>query len=135
MINTIISIIEHRDGLGGFYGLFQMCGYLTRMNNEYNNGEGAANLCPSPTLRIDDEFVIEGDDLEAKEESCPWGGLRYDAVRFADTLSHKGSVTVRSTGAKVPFTFNWENLGLQCGVCFSSLPSGCSFLHGPLEEA
>jgi len=135
LINTIISIIEHRDGLGGFYGLFQMCGYITRMNNECNNGEGATNLCPSPTLRLDDEFVIEGYDLEAKEESCPWGGMRYDAVRFAETLSRKCSVTVRSTGAKVPFTFNWEHLGFQCGALFNSLPTRCSFLHGPLEEA
>ena len=106
------------------------------MNNECNNGEGATNLCPSPTLRIDDEFVIEGDDLETKEESCPWGELRYDAVRFADTFSHKVNVANRSTGAKVPFTFNWELLGFHCGACFSSsLPRRCSFLHGPLEEA
>ena len=84
---------------------------------------------------IDDEFVIEGDDLETKEESCPWEGLRYDAVRFADMLSHKVSATIPSTGAKVPFTFNWKHLGFQCGPCFSSVPRGCSFLHGPLEEA
>ena len=108
MINTIISIIESRDGLGGFYALFQMCGYKNRMNNEGNNGEGATNSCPSPTLRIDDEFVIEDDDSP-----------RYDAEQLADKLSHELAKLSRcltnwrdhGTGAKVPFSFNWECLG------------------------
>ena len=30
--------------------------------------------------------------------------------------------------------FNWKSLGFQVGVCFSSLPSNCSFLYGPLDS-
>lgn len=30
--------------------------------------------------------------------------------------------------------FDWANFGYQCGVCFSAVPSGVSFLNGPLES-
>ena len=51
---------------------------------------------------------------------------RYDAKAFAQKLAEKGS-TLTNGG------FNWERLGLQVGVCFSALPSNCSFLYGPLD--
>jgi hypothetical protein len=53
---------------------------------------------------------------------------RYDAVTLAQNLVKKGSI--RTGGIH---QFNWAGLGFQVGVCFSSLPSNCSFLYGPLD--
>ena len=53
---------------------------------------------------------------------------RYDAITLAQNLVKKGST--RTGGIN---QFNWAGLGFQVGVCFSSLPSNCSFLYGPLD--
>eukprot|EP00986_Skeletonema_menzelii_P004572 scaffold1567_cov129-Skeletonema_menzelii.AAC.3 len=53
---------------------------------------------------------------------------RYDAITLAQNLVKKGSI--RTGGIH---QFNWAGLGFQVGVCFSSLPSNCSFLYGPLD--
>jgi transposase len=72
LTDAIIDIIERRDGLGGFYEIFQMCGYISRINSESSNGEGGdsitTNFCPSPTLRLDDEFV----SFAADDDDEPW---------------------------------------------------------------
>lgn len=53
---------------------------------------------------------------------------RYDAITLAQNLVKKGSI--RTGGIN---QFNWTGLGFQVGVCFSSIPSNCSFLYGPLD--
>jgi hypothetical protein len=50
-------------------------------------------------------------------------------MTLAQNLVKKGSV--RSNGIN---QFNWQGLGFQVGVCFSALPSNCSFLYGPLDK-
>lgn len=97
LMDAIIQIIENRDGLGGFYELFQLCGYISRHRHEHRDEEEA---CEPP-------FDI--DNLVAKL---------------------KNSGTANGTQP-----FNWTGIGFQCGVCFSSLPNRCSFLHGPLQSA
>lgn len=54
---------------------------------------------------------------------------RYDAMTLAQNLVKKGSLL--SNGIN---QFNWQGLGFQVGVCFSALPSHCSFLYGPLDK-
>ncbi len=53
---------------------------------------------------------------------------RYDAITLAQNLVKKGSIRTGNI-----HQFNWAGLGFQVGVCFSSLPSNCSFLYGPLD--
>ena len=53
---------------------------------------------------------------------------RYDATTLAQNLVKKGSIRIGNTSH-----FNWAGLGFQVGVCFSSLPSNCTFLYGPLD--
>lgn len=53
---------------------------------------------------------------------------RYDATALAQNLVKKGST--RTNGVS---QFNWQGLGFQVGVCFSTVPSNCSFLYGPLD--
>ena len=50
-------------------------------------------------------------------------------MTLAQNLVKKGSL--RSNGIN---QFNWQGLGFQVGVCFSALPSNCSFLYGPLDK-
>eukprot|EP00574_Skeletonema_japonicum_P002780 CAMPEP_0201713992 /NCGR_PEP_ID=MMETSP0593-20130828/635_1 /ASSEMBLY_ACC=CAM_ASM_000672 /TAXON_ID=267983 /ORGANISM="Skeletonema japonicum, Strain CCMP2506" /LENGTH=437 /DNA_ID=CAMNT_0048203213 /DNA_START=24 /DNA_END=1337 /DNA_ORIENTATION=- len=53
---------------------------------------------------------------------------RYDAITLAQNLVKKGSIRTGNI-----HQFNWAGLGFQVGVCFSSLPSNCTFLYGPLD--
>ena len=53
---------------------------------------------------------------------------RYDAVALAQNLVKKGSTITNGI-----HQFNWPGLGFQVGVCFSTVPSNCSFLYGPLD--
>ncbi|EJK50040.1 hypothetical protein THAOC_31032 [Thalassiosira oceanica] len=57
---------------------------------------------------------------------------RYDAVRLAQMASKKGAV-LQTPGDRRDYRFDWQGLGLQAGVCFSSLPTGVSFPNGPIE--
>jgi hypothetical protein len=53
---------------------------------------------------------------------------RYDAVRLAQSLVKKGTVCTGSLSQ-----FNWQDLGLQVGMCYRSLPPNVSFLYRPLN--
>jgi len=61
-----------------------MCGYISRMSSESNDGEGDGNSCPSPSLRFDDEFVdydVDEDgetDTEDRDTEDHWAVLDPD---------------------------------------------------------
>ena len=52
----------------------------------------------------------------------------YCPIRLANGFVKKGTVFVDSS----THFFNWQALGYDCGVCFSSVPPNVSFLLGPL---
>jgi hypothetical protein len=52
----------------------------------------------------------------------------YCPDRLAEGLVKKGTVFVDSSC----HFFNWLALGIQCGVCFNTVPPNVSFLLGPL---
>ena len=56
---------------------------------------------------------------------------RYDAIRLAQMASKKGTNII--PGDRREYRFDWQGLGLQAGVCFSSVPTGVSFPNGPIE--
>ena len=56
---------------------------------------------------------------------------RYDAIRLAQMASKKGVLV--APGDRRHYRFDWQGLGRQAGVCFSSVPTGVSFPNGPIE--
>lgn len=108
LVDTIISIIENRDGLGGFYELFQLCGYKARERDANNTDEVEAE---AHYITEQDTDEYDTDDEEGAGNAN--AARRYDAIRLAD----KFRVRMRS----------WESLGFQCGACYSSLPLDCAF--------
>jgi hypothetical protein len=66
-----------------------------------------------------DEFVEVNNSIAEEAES------RYNVDSLAAKLKKKGA---RRNGK-----FDWQGLGHQVSVCFSALPSNCSFLNGPID--
>jgi len=85
-------------------------------------------------VRFTREAVLDSENMDlisskaAREVEKIIQVPRYDAVTLAQNLVKKGSI--RNGGTH---QFHWAGLGFQVGVCFSSLPSNCSFLYGPLD--
>lgn len=77
------------------------------------------------------EAVLDGDNLEmissraTKQIQKLDQGARYDAAKFARKLREK------CTGPSGKF--DWNLLGREAGTCFNSVPSGISFLCGPMD--
>ena len=73
-------------------------------------------------------FATEEDAKKSSDEwYCSGTSEKCDrAIRLADALRRK---SVKSGHSR----FDWRGFGVQCGVCYKSVPANVSFLHGPLE--
>ncbi|KAL7519062.1 hypothetical protein ACHAWX_003861 [Stephanocyclus meneghinianus] len=86
-------------------------------------------------VRYNREAVVESMNVEliahyaARQTESIIKVPRYDANRLVQLLVKKATVRT-SSGASY---FGWKGFGYQAGICFNSLPSHVSFLHGPLD--
>jgi len=80
------------------------------------------------------EAVLDADNLDCivtkyaqnaeKEVQVP----RFDPLRLVQKL--KQNCSTKTEGGKF---FDWNKLGIECGVCFNALPERVSFLAGSLD--
>jgi len=89
-------------------------------------------------VRYTREAVLDGDNVNvissraARQVDKLISVPRYDANRLANKMKAKCSIR---SGSNSYNTFDWKTFGIEAGSCFNSVPSLCSFLNGPIDNA